>query len=179
MAFGLVAAAFLAAGCQLGTQPPQTASLQADDLRNRAEEHKEEIIRKLAKCETGDFGPSERPIYGGQGAYLGRMQFSVQTIISYHIRKDGERLSIVEATKLAHDYDRATKLAKYMIFDLEEPWHWPLCAKKISLRSEMAKVKGFVDQAEVAAAKGKTSEAIVEAATAEVVNHEAEGLYPP
>src|SRR4051794_39117266 len=120
---GFFAVAVLATGCQFGTQPPRTATLQVDDLRNRAEEQKEEVIRKLAHCESGGFGPSERPIYGGQGAYLGRLQFSLQTVISYEVRKDGKRLSPGEAAELAHDYNRAAQLAKYMIFDLEEPWH--------------------------------------------------------
>ena len=42
---------------------------------------------------------------------------------------------------MAHDYDRASALAKYMIFDLEEPHHWPVCARKIGLRSQMAAIK--------------------------------------
>jgi hypothetical protein len=149
---GLMAAAFLVSGCQLGQQPPQTSSLQAADPRNEAEERKDEMMRQLAHCETGGFGPSERPIYGGRGAYLGRMQFSVQTVVSYQMRKDGTQLSRQEAAALAHDYDRASALAKFMIFDLEEPWHWPLCAKKISLREEMANIKELTARAEAAKA---------------------------
>jgi hypothetical protein len=140
ISFALVAAACLVTGCQLGTNPPQTAPLQA-------EERKDDTILQLARCETGGVGPSEQPIYGGKGAYIGRMQFSVQTVISYQKRKDGKRLSPQEATKLAHDYDRAAELAKYMIFDLEEPWHWPHCAKRILLRSAIAAVKDLSSQA--------------------------------
>jgi len=145
---GLVAAALLVSGCQLGNQPPQTLSLQAPAPRDEVEERKDEMMRQLAHCESGGYGPSERPIYGGRGAYLGRMQFSVQTVISYQQRRDGTQLSRQQAVELAHDYDRAASLAKFMIFDLEEPWHWPLCSRKIALRNEMANIKQMANQAQ-------------------------------
>src|SRR5947209_3084787 len=94
---GFIAASFLVSGCQLGQQPPQTSSLQTEQPRNEVEERKDEMMRQLAHCESGGFGPSERPIYGGRGAYLGRMQFSVQTVMSYQMRKDGTQLSRSEA----------------------------------------------------------------------------------
>jgi len=153
---GVIGAALLISGCQLGNQPPQTASLQGPEPRNAIEERKDEMMRQLAHCETGGSGPSERPIYGGRGAYLGRMQFSVQTVMSYQMRRDGRQLSRQEAAELAHDYDRASSLAKFMIFELEEPWHWPLCSRKISLRDEMANIKQMESQVQAqAAAKAK------------------------
>jgi len=146
---GLVASAFAVSGCQLGGNPPTTSGFQPTvDLRQQeVEERKEEIVRQLAQCESGGWGPSDRPIHGGRGAYLGRLQFSVQTVINYQLRKDGTQLSRQEAAQLAHDYDRAASLAKYMIFDLEEPHHWPLCARKIGLRSQMAAIKEMSNQA--------------------------------
>ena len=139
---GLVASAFLISGC-LGGTPPKTSGFQPPvDLRQKEiDERKEEIIRQLSHCESGGWGPSDRPIHGGRGAYLGRLQFSVQTVINYQLKRDGTQLSRQDAAQLAHDYDRASTLAKFMIFDLEEPWHWPLCSRKISLRNEMANIK--------------------------------------
>ena len=148
---GLMAAAFLVSGCQLGNQPPQTASLAPSEPRNEVEDRKDELVRQLAYCESGGSGPSERPIYGGRGAYLGRLQFSVQTVMSYQMRRDGTQLSRQDAAELAHDYDRAASLAKFIIFDLEEPFHWPLCSRKISLREEMANIKQLSYQAQAAA----------------------------
>jgi len=149
---GLVASAFLISGCQLGGTPPTTSGFEPQvDLRQKAiEDRKEEIVRQLAHCESGGWGPSERPIHGGRGAYLGRLQFSVGTVIAYQKRRDGTQLSRQEAAELAHDYDRAGALAKYMIFDLEEPHHWPLCARKIGLRSQMAAIKEISNQAALA-----------------------------
>jgi hypothetical protein len=98
------------------------------------------------------------------------MQFSVQTVISYQVRKDGKRLSPQEAAELAHDYDRSAELATYMIFDLEEPWHWPHCAKAISLRSEIAAVKDLTTQAQLAETKAAADDGSVEMAKAETAN---------
>lgn len=150
-AAGLIAAAFLISGCQniLGGTPPVTSGFEPPvDLRQQEiDERKEEIIRQLAHCESGGWGPSDRPIRGGRGAYLGRLQFTVGTVIAYQKRRDGTQLSRQEAIDLAHDYDRAGALAKYMIFDLEEPHHWPLCARKIALRNQMAAIKTLSNQA--------------------------------
>ncbi len=146
---GLLASAFVISACQIGGTPPKTSGFEPPvDLRQREiDDRKEEIIRQLSHCESGGWGPSDRLIHGGRGAYLGRLQFSVQTVISYQLKKDGTQLSRQEAAQLAHDYDRAASLAKFMIFDLEEPHHWPLCARKIGLRSQMSAVKELSNQA--------------------------------
>ena len=105
------------------------------------------MIRQLAHCESGGSGPSDRPIYGGRGAFLGRLQFTISTTIAYQRKRDGTQLTREQAIDLAHDYDQAASLAKYMIFELEEPWHWPLCSRKIALRNEMANIKELTSQA--------------------------------
>ncbi|WP_395711602.1 hypothetical protein [Reyranella sp.] len=120
-----------------------------DALKSEIDERKDEMMRQLAHCESGGSGPSDRPIYGGRGTYLGRFQFSVTTVINYQRRRDGTQLNGREAAELAHDYERAMDLAKYMIFELEEPYHWPLCSRKIGLRDQMAHIKILSMQAQV------------------------------
>jgi hypothetical protein len=134
---------FVLGGCQIGTKPPTTAAVAptVDLQQQEIDERKNEILRQLAHCESGGSGPSDRPIYGGRGAFVGRFQFSLQTVVSYQQRRTGTRLSRQQAADLAHDYEQAADLAKYMIFDLEEPHHWPLCSRKIGLRNEMAAIK--------------------------------------
>ncbi len=105
------------------------------------EERKDEVIRQIAICESGGYGPSDHLIYGGRGQYLGRLQFATRTVMTYVQRRDGIALNPKDAAALAHDYDRAADLAKYMIFDLEEPWHWPNCAKKANANAEIAALK--------------------------------------
>ena len=114
--------------------PPHDGGVRAAvDLRQKEiEERKEEIIRQLAHCESGGSGPSDRPIYGGRGAFSAGCNSRFSTVIGYQSKRDGTQLTRQEALDLAHDYDRAASLAKYMIFELEEPHHWPLCSRKIS-----------------------------------------------
>jgi hypothetical protein len=107
------------------------------------EQRKDDVMRELATCESGGYGPSEKPIYGGRGLYLGRMQFATRTVIIYVQRRDGVSLNPKEAAALAQDYDKAADLAKYMIFDLEEPWHWPLCSRKINLPAQIRAIKAL------------------------------------
>jgi len=143
--FAIVALGVALAGC--GTQPaqpsPETMSLRAltDARASYIDERKDEVIRQLSHCESGGWGPSDRKIYGGRGAYLGRLQFTVRTAQAYSLQRDGVRLSAVEAADLAHDYERASDLAKYMIFDLGEPWHWPLCSKKLGMVAEVRAIR--------------------------------------
>lgn len=113
----------------------------ADERERVVDERKDEVIRQLAICESGGYGPSEKPIYGGRGLYLGRLQFATRTVIAYVQRRDGIQLNPKEAAALAQDYDRAAGLAKYMLFDLEEPWHWPLCSRKLGVPAQIAAIK--------------------------------------
>ena len=145
--FGAARASFVAlaiVGCAPKLPPPHPdqALLAVADAHARAvEERKDEVIRQIAICESGGYGPSDKPIYGSRGMYLGRLQFATRTVMAYVQKRDGIALNPKDAAELAHDYDRAASLAKYMIFDLEEPWHWPLCSKKAHAASEIQAVK--------------------------------------
>ena len=122
---------------------PTGQYLAAFEHERMLDERKDEVIRQLATCESGGFGPSERPIYGGRGAYVGRLQFSPRTVIAYVMRRDGTQLSYKEASELALDYERAAGLAKFMIFDLGETSHWPLCARKIGLAAQIQEIQAL------------------------------------
>ena len=140
----LLFAALAVTACAPKSPPPNTnqAALSAISEHERMiEQRKDEVVRQIAICESGGYGPSDRPVYGGRGAYLGRLQFATRTVMTYVQRRDGIALNPKEAAELAHDYDRAAALAKYMIFDLEEPWHWPLCSKKANAQSEILALK--------------------------------------
>ncbi len=142
----LAAFASLLGGCV--TQREQVQPVMAlvapdprDDYQRGIEERKDEVIKQLAICESGGYGPSDKPIYGGRGLYLGRLQFDTRTVVSYVQKRDGVQLNHKEAVELANDYDRAADLAKYMVFDLQEPWHWPLCSKKVGVTQQVAAIK--------------------------------------
>ena len=132
-------------GCvtrQAHTPDPHAATRAAQAERERQyDDAKDEVMRQLAICESGGYGPSEKLIYGGRGLYHGRFQFATRTVMIYVQRRDGIALNPKQASELAHDWDKSRDLAKYMIFDLEEPWHWPLCSRKIGMPAQVAAVK--------------------------------------
>jgi hypothetical protein len=105
------------------------------------EQRKKEMLQDLATCESGGHGESERMIVGGRGAYHGRFQFMPRTIITFVQQMDGRTLSLTEAKELAHDYERAAELAKFVIFEKDGIGNWPLCARKLGLRTTVADIK--------------------------------------
>jgi hypothetical protein len=104
---------------------------------------KDELLRDLAVCESGGSGDSERPIYGGRGAFVGRFQFTPRTVINYVQQMDGRVLSFREATALAHDYQQAAALAKFVIFEKDGIWNWPFCNRKLGLAQQVAEIKAL------------------------------------
>ena len=134
------------AGCSLTASappPPAVAPYLAavDPHAQMIEERKDEMLRRLAVCESGDHGQSERPIYGYRGVYIGRFQYTSRTVINYVQQMDGRLLSVKEATELAHDYERAAALTKFVIFELDGIWNWPLCNRKLGLAKEVQAIK--------------------------------------
>lgn len=132
------------AGCIQQPTPkvmPGPVMSVAEAKRYALDQRKNEVLRELATCESGGHGEAEQPIIGGRGAYIGRFQFMPRTVISYVQQMDGRTLSLTEAKDLAHDYDQAKELAKYMIFEQGRVNDWPLCARKIGLRAQVEDIK--------------------------------------
>ena len=141
---GLLVSSLALAGCVQHTAskalPGPVMTIQ--EAKNYAvERRKDEVLRELATCESGGHGESDRPIVGGRGAYVGRFQFSPPTVVAYVQQKEGRQLSLSEAKELAHNYDQAAELAKYMIFDLDRAGDWPLCSRKIGLRQQVEEIR--------------------------------------
>ncbi|HEY6980829.1 hypothetical protein [Reyranella sp.] len=129
-------------------------------MRARAvEERKDEMLRELAVCESGGSGESLQPIYGGRGAFVGRFQFTPRTVINYIQQMDGRSLSVKEATALAHDYRQAAALAKFVIFEKDGVWNWPLCSRKLGLVQQVADIKALAS--DVLAARSVVAEGSV------------------
>lgn len=141
----LVVASLGMGGCTglFATKPPQVAAV-APGLTPREQEiadRKEQVLQQLATCESGSWGPHASPIYGGRGAYLGRFQFTARTFATYSRKRDGTELTIKEAAVYAQDYDKAASLTWYMLYELEEPWHWPLCSRKLGIPAQIKVIK--------------------------------------
>jgi hypothetical protein len=138
------------AGCtvlkQVAPAPGANHALVApppDPHQMMIEGRKDEFLRKLAMCESGMSGPSERRIYGGRGIYHGPFQFTIRTLQGWALQMDGTALTIKEATDVAHDYDRAAVIAKYAIFELDSISHWPACNRKHGLATEVRAIKAL------------------------------------
>jgi hypothetical protein len=141
----LVAASLSVAGCAnlFASKPPEVAAV-APGLTPREQEledRKEQLLQQLATCESGSWGPSARPIYGSRGAYHGRFQFTLRTFITYTRMRDGTVLTMKEAADYTQNYEKAASLAWYMIYDLQEPWHWPLCSRKLGIPAQLKLIK--------------------------------------
>jgi hypothetical protein len=125
--------------------PPSHHALAApvDPREQMIEERKDDLLKRLAICESGDWGPAEKPIYGGRGIFHGRFQFMIRTVQGFVLQIDGRALTIREATNLAHDWDQSLALAKYIIFELDGISHWPLCNRKHGLAAEVRAIKAL------------------------------------
>jgi hypothetical protein len=124
---------------------PQVAAVDPALLEREAEfnDRKESLLQQLATCESGSWGPSPRPIYGGRGAYHGRFQFTLRTFMNYTRMRDGTAITSKEAAAYAQDYYKASHLAWYMIYDLNEPWHWPLCSRKLGIPDQLKAIRAM------------------------------------
>jgi hypothetical protein len=132
--FALAAMAALYSHAAAAVDPPRTREI---------EERQDDLMRQLAICESGGYGDSERPIYGGGGTYVGRFQFTIRAVISYAREMDGRMLSSGDALLLAHDYRQAAALAKYVIFVRGDLWNWPACGRKLSLANHVTEIKAM------------------------------------
>lgn len=137
----LVAVALGGTGC---AQPkPQVAAVEQGITAREQEfnDRKESLLQQLATCESGSWGPQPRPIYGGRGAFHGRFQFTLRTFMTYTRMRDGTVLTSKEAAEYAQDYYKAASLAWYMIYELNEPWHWPLCSRKLGIPAQLKSLR--------------------------------------
>ena len=133
---------FVVVGC--APAPPASLTGQAVDARTlEIEARKDDVLRQLAECESGGNGDSDRPIVGGRGAYHGRFQFAPRTVIAFVRDRDGRSLSVNEAIALAHDYQQASALAKYVIFERDGVSHWPACSRKLGLSRQVTAIKSL------------------------------------
>jgi hypothetical protein len=145
LAFGLSSLA-LGACVQQTAQPkhmPGPVLTVAEAKAAALNDRKDELMRALATCESGGSGITDERIYGGRGAFVGRFQFMPRTVMSYVQQRDGRVLSFNEARELAHDYEQAKELAKYMIFEQGRANDWPVCSRKIGLAQQVAEIQSL------------------------------------
>lgn len=140
----LVVAAAALTGCvhqPAAQSAPQAAVAVVDPHQQAIDERKDDLVRRIAVCESGDHGDSDAQIYGYRGMYVGRFQFTRQTVVNYVRVMEGRTITQAEAAEIAHDYNRAAALAKFIIFELDGIRNWPACAHKFGLAREVVQIK--------------------------------------
>ena len=120
----------LLAGCHKPPAPPGQSGRAL-----LIEQRKDAAVAQLADCESGQGT--------GYGRYVGRFQFEPGTVIAFVRERDGRVLSFNEAKELAHDYEQAKELAKYMIFEQGRTNDWPVCSRKIGLAQQVAEIQSL------------------------------------
>lgn len=115
--------------------------LSGEKLQEKITELKHDVVRRLSeKCEALNAPEPESLITfdtGGQ-ASIGYFQFYRPTVQHYIKQRDGKDISKKEATEIAMDWEKASTLAEYIIFDVGAgPDEWVRCFKKLELKKEV------------------------------------------
>ena len=119
------------------------AQVLADGMGVTVEALKEDLVGRLASCESGGRADRDALIVSdvnGQ-ASVGQLQFQTRTVIHYTKEIEGRSINAKEARQIALDTDRATILAKKIIFERDGTRHWHNCARKLGLYREVKAIQ--------------------------------------
>jgi hypothetical protein len=111
------------------------AQVMADGMGVSVEGLKEDLVARLADCETGGKANRDGVItadINGQSS-IGRLQFQTRTVIAYTKKIEDRRIDASEARRIALDGERSATLAKRIIFERDGAGHWHRCARKLGL----------------------------------------------
>jgi hypothetical protein len=120
-----------------GQGSPAQAQVLADGMGVAVEDLKDDVVRRLAECESG--GSARRGALNG--AVVGHLQFETRTVIAYIKEIEGRIIDAREARRIALDTDKAAVLAKQIIFDRDGTRHWHNCARKLGLYQEVRTIR--------------------------------------
>ena len=137
--------AVLCVGSGCARKPPETVVVPQGPTEHEAfvQARKDEVLKSLAVCESGSWGPHSSRIMGGRGTYHGRFQYTPRTYITMQQRRDGTVLTTQEAIEAAQDYEKAAALTSWVIFEQGETWHWPLCNRKLGLTAKVREINAL------------------------------------
>lgn len=139
----LLAAASGLAPLSLGKVATVQAQVMADGMGVSVEGLKEDLVARLADCETGGTANPDAVITtdaNGQSS-MGRLQFQARTVIAFTREIEDRRIDAGEARRIALDGQRAATLAKKIIFERDGAQHWHRCARKLGLYQEVKAIQ--------------------------------------
>jgi hypothetical protein len=119
------------------------AQVMADGMGISVEALKEDVVARLADCETGGKANRDAVITADANGQLsmGRLQFQTRTVIAYTREIEDRRIDASEARRIALDAGRSATLAKRIIFERDGAGHWHHCARKLGLYQEVKAIQ--------------------------------------
>ncbi|WP_170303718.1 hypothetical protein [Reyranella soli] len=127
----------------LGKGTTAQAQVMADGMGVSVEGLKEDLVARLADCETGGKANPDAvitPDANGQ-ASIGRLQFQTRTVIAFTKEIEDRRIDAGEARRIALDGQRSAALAKRIIFERDGAQHWHRCARSLGLYKEVEAIQ--------------------------------------
>jgi len=139
----VMVAAFGSGPATLGLTSSSQAQVLTDGMGTTVEALKDELIARLAECETrGKANPDSLIIRDTNGdVSMGRFQFQTRTVIAYTKGTEDRKIDSKEARRIALDPQRSATLAKKIIFEKDGVRHWHHCARKLGLYQEVSAIK--------------------------------------
>lgn len=121
-----------------------------DNTPTKIDALKDEVVASVLSCESAGYKEDDAIVtydnnqagsLKGKNVWsFGQLQFKVSTIQHYSSLR-GVTLTQKEAVLLALDTDKASDLAKYVIFDQNGIDNWHNCAVKLSLQAEVSAIQ--------------------------------------
>jgi hypothetical protein len=101
------------------------------------------VIVRLSKCETnGRLEPDNVIIIDKNNeASIGALQFQLKTVVHYAKLIEGRSIDTKEALEIALDRERASRLAKKIIFERDGISNWHICSQKLELPPEVKAIQ--------------------------------------
>lgn len=118
----------------------------SNEVYNRKiEDLKDTVVAKLASCESAGYSESDGIIIfdSNAKASIGQLQFQKTTVIHYYKTLYGKTITAKEAVLIALDTEKASQLAKDVIFTTKNKvsGDWYNCSKKFNLDAQVDLIK--------------------------------------
>jgi hypothetical protein len=101
------------------------------------------VIDRLSRCETNGRTEPDSVIVidKNRDASIGALQFQTKTVAHYTKLIEGRSIDTREAFEIALDRERASSLAKKIIFEKDGISNWRICSQKLRLHPEVKTIQ--------------------------------------
>jgi hypothetical protein len=126
-----------------GHMPAQAEPVIEDITPQKIEALKNGVIVRLSRCETNGRPEPDSVIIIDRNneASNGALQFQTKTVVHYTKLVEGRSIDTKEALEIALDKERASSLAKKIIFERDGISNWHVCSQKLGLRPEVKAIQ--------------------------------------